>query len=274
MSESVVPAEIFDHYEHLYDESARITTGFGTLELLRTQEIIDRVLPAGTVRILDVGGGPGAHARWLAQAGHEVVVVDPVPRHVEAAAALAADGLAVSAQLGDARALPHEDGSFDAVLLMGPLYHLTARADRLRAWREARRVVKPGGLVIAATINRFASLFAGLADGILVTDFRTIVEGDLRNGEHRNPYGDPRWFTTAYFHHPDEIEREVADAGVSVIEIVGVEGLAVYLPQVAERWEDPAQRATILDAARAVESEPSLRGLSAHLLVIARRPPS
>ena len=272
MSESVVPAEVLDHYEHLYDEAARITTGFGTLEMVRTQEIVNRVLPAGPARILDVGGGPGTHARWLAEAGHEVVVVDPVPRHVEASAALAAGGLAVTAQLGDARALPHDDGSFDVVLLMGPLYHLLDRDERVQAWREAGRVVKPGGLVIAATINRFASLFAGLGDGLLVTEFRTIVEGDLRNGEHRNPYGNPRWFTTAYFHHPDEIEREAADVGVSVVEIVGVEGIAVYLPQLAERWDDAAQRVSILDAARAVESEPSLRGLSAHLLVIARRP--
>jgi hypothetical protein len=115
---------------------------------------------------------------------------------------------------------------------MGPLYHLLDRDDRVQAWREARRVVKPDGLVIAATINRFASLFAGLGDGLLVTEFRNIVDGDLRNGEHRNPYGNP---------HPDEIERELTDAGASV--------------------------------ARAVETEPSLRGLSAHLLVIARRPP-
>jgi 2-polyprenyl-3-methyl-5-hydroxy-6-metoxy-1,4-benzoquinol methylase len=271
MSESVVPPEVLDHYERLYDESARITTGFGTLELVRTQEIITRVLPAGPLRILDVGGGPGVHARWLAEAGHEVVVVDPVPRHVEASAALADDDLAVTAQLGDARALPQEDATFDVVLLLGPLYHLLERDDRVRAWREARRVVKPGGLVVAATINRFASLFAGLAEGILITEFRTIVDGDLRNGEHRNPYGTARWFTTAYFHHPDEIEREVTDAGVSLMEIVGVEGIAVFLPQLAERWEDAAQRDTILDAARAVESEPSLRGLSAHLLVIARR---
>src|SRR4051812_38202382 len=155
MSESMVPAEIFDHYERLYDESTRITTGFGTLELVRTQEIINRVLPAGPLRILDVGGGPGAHARWLAEAGHEVVVVDPVPRHVEASAALGAEGVPVTAQLGDARALAQEDATFDVVLLLGPLYHLLEREDRVQAWREARRVVTPGGLVIAATINRF-----------------------------------------------------------------------------------------------------------------------
>jgi 2-polyprenyl-3-methyl-5-hydroxy-6-metoxy-1,4-benzoquinol methylase len=271
MSEPVVPAEVIDHYEHLYDESARITSGFGTLELVRTQEIVTRVLPDRPLRILDVGGGPGVHARWLAQAGHEVTVVDPVARHVASSAALGDEGLAVTAQLGDARALPHEDASFDVVLLMGPLYHLLERRDRVQAWREATRVVKPGGLVIGATINRFASLFAGLCDGLLVSGFRAIVDGDLRNGEHRNPSGNPRWFTTAYLQHPDEIDDEVTEAGAAVVEIVGVEGIAVYAPQLAEVWDDPAHRAAILDAARAVESEPSLRGLSAHLLVVASR---
>jgi SAM-dependent methyltransferase len=93
------------------------------LEFVRTREIILRHLPQRQLRILDVGGGTGVHARWLAEAGHEVVVVDIVPRHVEAANELGALGLSVTAQLGDARRLAHTDGSFDVVLLLGPLYH-------------------------------------------------------------------------------------------------------------------------------------------------------
>jgi SAM-dependent methyltransferase len=272
MNESVVPAEIVDHYEQRYDESTRITAGFGRLELARTQEIIGRVLPDRPLRILDVGGGTGVHARWLAGAGHHVDVVDPTPRHVAASAALAAEGLDVTAEIGDARALAQGDATYDAVLLLGPLYHLPERSDRLQAWREAARVVKPDGLLVAAAITRFSSLFGGLVDGILTDPrFRAIVDGDLRDGQHRNPHGGPVWFTTAYFHHPDELESEAADAGVTVTEIVGVEGLACWLPHIREQWDDPAQRAVMIGAARAVESEPALRGLSPHLLVIARR---
>jgi SAM-dependent methyltransferase len=275
MDEVPVPTEIVDHYEHDYDESSRISEGFGQLELVRTREIVERHLPAGRLTILDVGGGPGVHARWLAGAGHVVELVDPMPRHVAAGAALAAEGLGVTAQLGDARALTQANGSFDVVLLLGPLYHLTERRERVQAWREALRVVKPGGLVFGAAISRFASLFGGLTDGILGDPrFRAIVERDLRDGQHRNPDRDPQWFTTAYFHHPDELEAEATEAGLSVVEIVGVEGLAIWLRHLEADWNDPERCAPILDAARAVETEPSLRALSPHLLVVARRPTS
>jgi SAM-dependent methyltransferase len=273
MDDPVVAAEIFDHYEHDYDESQRITTGLGTLELVRTQEIIGRVLPPGPLHILDIGGGTGVHARWLAAAGHHVEVVDPMPRHVEAASALADEGLAVTARLGDARALPDADCTADVVLLLGPLYHLVERDDRVRAWQEAVRVVQPAGAVIGAAVNRFASLFDGLAHGVLVDErFRAIVEQDLRDGQHRNPDRTPHWFTTAYFHRALDLAAEATEGGAAVSEVLGVEGLAAYLPQLESQWSHERGRAAILDAARAVESEPTLLGLSPHLLVLAHRP--
>ncbi len=273
MDEPVVNSEIVDHYEHDIDESERISSGFGSLELVRTREIIERHLPAGSLRVLDVGGGAGVHARWLAEAGHRVELVDPMPIHVAAARLFASEGLAVTAELGDARALTHADGTFDLVLLLGPLYHLTERADRVRAWREAFRVARPGGLVIAAAISRFASLFDGLSRGMLADPrFREIVGRDLTSGQHRNPERVPGWFTTAYFHRPDELEAEAVEAGGEVIELAGVEGLAGWLPQLEAQWDELEMRDVILDAARSTANEPSLRGLSAHMVLVTRRP--
>ncbi len=269
-----IPDEIVEHYERDVDEGSRITGGLNELELVRTREIVERHLPPGRLSILDVGGGTGVHARWLAEAGHHVELVDPMPRHVEAANALAAEGLPVEARAGDARALAEPADTFDAVLCFGPLYHLIERADRLTAWREALRVTKPGGLVFAAVISRFASLFSGLThDALFDPVFRAIVEQDLTNGRHRND-GVPEYFTTAYFHHPDEIPAEAAEAGAEVVEVVGVEGLACWVRQLAGRWEDPAAREAIVMSARAVESEPTLLGLSAHLLCVAASPTS
>ena len=87
-------------------------------------------------------------------------MVDLTPLHVERALELASGDF--TAALGDARALAAPDGSFDVVLLLGPLYHLLEREDRLCALAEARRVVPTGGLVAAAAISRFASLLDGL----------------------------------------------------------------------------------------------------------------
>jgi SAM-dependent methyltransferase len=264
--------EVVAHYEEI-DEGRRITEGFGQLELLRTQEIVRRHLRGSALRVLDVGGGKGVHAAWLAQDGHHVHLIDMVPGHVEAARTLQIAAGRITGEVGDARQLPVDDATFDAALLLGPLYHLVEREDRLRAFAEAGRAVRPGGVVFAAAISRFASLFDGLARHFLFDpQFRSIVEDDLRDGQHRNPERRPQWFTTAYFHRPEELGEEVIEAGLQPVELVGVEGLAGWLSNLAGRWEDERDRDAILYAARVIEREPSLAGLSAHLLMVCRRP--
>jgi SAM-dependent methyltransferase len=267
------PEEIVEHYDREIDEGQRITRGLGQLELLRTREIVRRHLPPAPGRVLDVGGGTGVHAAWLAEDGYDVHMIDRVPRHVDQVRHLAPRPGAITAEVGDARDLPAAQASFGAVLLLGPLYHLTERADRVLALREAGRVVRPDGVVFAAAISRFASLFDGLAREFLFDpEFPPIVERDLREGQHRNPRRRPHWFTTAFFHHPEELRAEVADAGLEVVELVGVEGLAGSLPQLDRRWQSARDRELILWAARVIEAEPSLLGLSAHLLAVARSP--
>jgi SAM-dependent methyltransferase len=210
---------------------------------------------------------------WLARRGYRVVLVDAVPLHVtQALDAAASIGQSLSARVGDARRLEEPDGAADAVLLLGPLYHLTSRMDRLQALREARRVLRPAGLVFAVGVSRFASLLSGLFDGLLADPaFRAIVERDLVDGQHRNPTSRD-YFTTAFFHHPDELRAEVAEAGFSVEGVLGVEGPGWALPDLPVRWADPARRAEILAAARAIQGEPSLLGFHAHILAVGRVP--
>ena len=258
---------MFAHYG-LGAERARLSAGAGRVERARTEEVLARWLPPPPARILDVGGGPGTYVPWLAGLGYEVHLVDPVPLHVEQAR----EAGARTARVGDARTLKEPAAGVDAVLLLGPLYHITERAGRVRALAEARRVVRKGGLVAAAAISRFASLFDGLFTGALDDPaFRAVVERDLVDGQHRNPTSRPEWFTTAFFHDPGELREEVSDAGLRLEELVGLEGPAWLLPDVEERWADGEHRERLLAAARAMEREPSLLGLSAHLLAVARR---
>lgn len=272
MSESDVPEEIIEHYRTRFDEDARLRTGLGELELLRTQEVIRRHLPDRRLRILDVGGASGVHAEWLLEDGHTVRLIDPVSDHVEQALERLGHHERFSAAVGDGRHLEEESRSYDVVLLFGPLYHLTEERDRVGAWCEARRVAATDGLVFAAAISRFASLFSGLTEGALFDPrFRSIAEQDLASGQHRNPTADEDWFTTAYFHHPDELAGEAAGAGLRIVEVVGLEGLAGWEPELEERWQDPEGRETILFSARAVETEPTLLGLSTHLLAVTTR---
>lgn len=114
------PDEIVDHYDREIDEGQRITRGLRQLELLRTREIVRRHLPPAPRRVLDVGGGTGVHAAWLAADGHDVHLIDRVPRHVDQARRLAPGPGHITAAVGDARDLPAAPASFDAVLLLGP----------------------------------------------------------------------------------------------------------------------------------------------------------
>jgi SAM-dependent methyltransferase len=259
--------EIRTYYER-GGELDRLTAGAGRLEFLRTWDILLRTLPAAPARIVDVGGATGVYAAPLAAAGYEVRVVDPVPSHVAVA-----DGLpGVTAVEGDARDLPVDDVGADAVLLLGPLYHLPERADRLRAWREALRVVRPGGVVAGAVISRFASLFDGVAKGYFAEpEFAGLVEGALADGGHRNPDNRLGWFTSAYFHRPEEAAVEAAEAGLADVRTVAVEGPVWMAARLTEILANVAATAVMLDMLRRVEQEPSIFGSSSHLLAVGRR---
>jgi ubiquinone/menaquinone biosynthesis C-methylase UbiE len=237
---------------------------WGRLERARTQELLVRYMPPAPAVVLDVGGGPGAYAVWLAELGYEVKLLDPVELHVAQAREAG-----LGAEVGDARALPFEDASADAVLLLGPLYHLHDAEDRRRALGEARRVLRPRGVVAAAAISRFASAIDGLQKGFLRDpEFERIVEGDLRDGRHENSARDPRWFTTAYFHLPDDLAAEVRSAGFELTTLAAIEGIGQWLPDIDDWLDDSARRATLLRTIARVETEPSLLGASPHLLAV------
>lgn len=268
-----VPPEIQTHYGR-GGEARRLFQSHGQIELARTQEIVLRHLPPPPGTILDVGGGPGIYSRWLAARGYRVHLIDAMPSHVEQARQASArqpDAPVASLRVGDARRIEDADATVDAVLLLGPLYHLTERGDRIQALREARRVLRPGGLLFAAGIGRFASLLSGMVDNFLGDpDVREIIEQDLRDGQHRNPTAKD-YFTTAFFHLPQELTGEVREAGFDLVELLGVEGPAWLLPDLERRWADGEERERLLQAARAVEREPSLLGIHPHLLAVARR---
>lgn len=267
---------IDDNIRAYYDkgrEQERLTRGGGTLELIRTQELLRRYLPAPPADVIDVGGGPGTYAAWLAREGYQVHLIDPVPLHVEqvTTASAAQPEHPFSVAIGDARALEAADSSFDAALLFGPLYHLTERSERIAALREARRVLRPGGIVLAVGISRFGSLLDSLRQGYLGDpEAAQTIERTLADGQNRNPGLEryPGWFTTSYFHLPEELAAEVAESGLMLEAVLGIEGPGGF---VGDGWDDPAQQPAMLRAAQAVEAEPSLLGVSAHILAVGRK---
>ncbi len=254
-------------------ESKRLTTQTkGQLEFVRTQEIIKRYLPPSPAVVLDIGGGSGPYACWLAKAGYEVHLVDPVDLHIEQAKEASNQQLEhpiASISLGDARDLRFLSMSADVVLLLGPLYHLVDKNERLLALSEAYRVLRDGGVMIAAGISRFASLLDSFFEGRFEDPVhRDIVQKDLETGYHRNLTESLKYFTDAYLHHPEVLGSEVIEAGFLHQATLAVEGPAWLFESFEDYWKDPALRLVVLDLIRKVEAESSILGMSAHILAI------
>ena len=269
-----LPGEILTYYER-GEEDQRLLTGFNQLEMVRTEELLDRFMPPPPAVVLDVGGGSGNYACWLAKKGYEVHLIDPVPLHVDQARQASGqqpDHPLASVTTGDARHLEHSDNSTDAVLLFGPLYHLTEWEDRQTVLREAQRVLKPGGIIMAVGISRFASTLDGLDSGFIDDQqFVQIMDRDLIDGQHRNPTNNPNYFTTAYFHHPFELQTEVEAVGFQYGKTLAIEGPGWAVKDFEQRWQDIARRDQLLDLVRKIEEEPSLLGMSGHIMVTAKK---
>jgi SAM-dependent methyltransferase len=265
--------EIHEHYAR-GEERDRLLGPFGQVEFARTCEILERSLPPAPAVVADVGGGPGRYALWLAGRGYAVHHRDLVELHLEQLSADAAvRGFKVDSRIADARDLDLADASVDAVLLLGPIYHLPTREDRVRALAEAARVVRPGGPVFAVAISRWAARLHGEVAERLGEEFESMheaVELVERTGRLMPLF---EGSFSAYTHRPDELRDEILAAGLDLVDLVGVEGIAFALSDLEERLQDPTLREIVLDAARALERVPELLGLSPHLLATARRHP-
>lgn len=208
------------HYSNRWNESARLrSTIKGRLEQARLYDFLGQQFPQAPARVVDIGGGPGVHARWLREQGYEVELLDPVQHHVDQAQAAG-----ITAQLGDACRLPWSDESFDAVLMAGPLYHLPDPSDRRLALREALRVLRPGGVVAAVAINRAANLIGSTLANTLLT--RQGIVRDILDTGHS---ADNERMAHCYYHREIELRNELISAGLRPVNIFGLTGPGGWL---------------------------------------------
>jgi ubiquinone/menaquinone biosynthesis C-methylase UbiE len=254
-------------------ETDRLGQHVFQLEKARTQEIILRYLK-NPINIADIGGATGAYSFWLHDMGHRVHLLDAAEFHIEAATqtSISENKPLSSITLGDARQLPYDDDKFDLVLLFGPLYHLQERDDRIKSIAEAKRVLKKDGVLLAATITRYASLFDGFWQGFIDDPaFENILKQDLEDGNHFNPVNHPMYFTDAHFHSQKEIEEEFTNAGFSRFNTIAIEGFGWLTPNFMERWKDEDLRNKMLQYIKQTENDPIMIGVSAHVMTIAKK---
>jgi ubiquinone/menaquinone biosynthesis C-methylase UbiE len=263
-------------YYNQFDERNRLSENLGKIEFIRTKNIIKRYLKSPPAVVLDVGGAAGRYSSWLAKEGYQVHLIDPVPLHVQQAQAVSDAQPAtpiINCQVGDARQLEFDNALADAVLELGPLYHLVDLEDRRRSLSEAYRVLKTGGFLFAAGISRFASTINGLTSGYFQDpEFREIMTRDLETGQHRNPTGNTAYFTDTFFHHPDELKTEVASVGFEIVGLIAVEGISYMMVDLDRHWENQNHREFLLKIITELETEDALIGASPHFICVAMKP--
>ncbi|MGH2387187.1 MAG: class I SAM-dependent methyltransferase [Chloroflexota bacterium] len=262
-------AEVAAYYDRQVDrEWYRLTRH--RIEYGVTLRALRDVLPA-RARILDAGGGPGRYAVALAASGHDVTLLDISPRMLERAHDHAADRKVRLAGLAEGSATDlsrFDNGSFDAVLLLGPLYHLPVEADRMRALRECRRVLTPGGTLAAAFITRYAPLrrLARTDPRLLLRDaegYETLLEF----GVLPESFGED--LPHAYYARPDEISPMLEAAGFDVVRLLAAEGIVDGIEERVCALQGPAWDAWA-DLNYDLADDPGLLAASAHLLAVAR----
>jgi len=260
--------------EPFYDEFA--PKEWERLERHRTEfavslRAINEFLPRPPRSILDVGGGPGRYAIELARQGYSVTLLDISRESLRLARQRANEAQVSLADVIHVNAVDLSNlgsASYDAVLLMGPLYHLLSHGERVQAIQEAMRVLKPRGKLFAAFITRFAP-FRCVANGepAWLAENPEYALQLLETGIHDRP----TQFARAYYAHPDEVAPLMEGCGLRTLSLVGCEGVVAGHEDKVNELTEEAWEAWV-DLNYKLGQDPTLYGASDHLLYVGEKP--
>jgi ubiquinone/menaquinone biosynthesis C-methylase UbiE len=260
---------VLEFYES-YNEDERIIRQ--PLEFIRTKDIISRNLPKTPIKIIDLCGASGHYACWLAEKGHEVHLMDLSQKHLNEARNNQDKYRTKLASItcGDARSLEYENESFDMVLLMGALYHLQEREDRLLCLKETKRILKNNGTAIFSYISRHSAMLDGFVKGYINNLDNSITDLKILTGKHDNPEKMKGNFTTAYLHTTKEIYEELLYTNFSNIVLYAIEGFGSILNK-EEYINDSEKLNKLLYYLRQTEQNVEMMGISFHQLAVCKK---
>lgn len=264
-------------------EYNRLRTDIGLIEFERTKEILLENLPTPPAIIYDIGGAYGEYSWWLASLGYEVHLFDLSETNIKMSKELAKEYPACSlaaSEVCDARKIPRTDNSADAVLLMGPLYHITDYEERIIAVKESFRLLKKGGVLFTAALTPYSVLLYNITvyspnDGetyLENSDFLAMIERELKDGCHINPNKETyEGLGSSHLHTAKALKSELEVGGFSDSVVHGIMGGAWLANDIDELWKNETSRNALMNTVRLLDNHEEIIGLSGHLLAVSRR---
>ncbi len=272
------------YYESGFEHN-RLRKDIGLIEFERTKEILLEYLPKPPAVIYDIGGAYGEYSWWLASLGYEVHLFDLFPKNIEMSKELGKEYpncSLKSSEVCDALSVPRKDKSADAVLLMGPLYHITDYNERILAIEESRRLLKDGGLLFTAALTPYSVLLYNITvydpfgdepnRTLEDPNFVKMVEREIKDGHHINPDNSVySGLGSAYLHTAKALRTELCAGGFEKSTIHGIMGGAWLAKDIESLWKNDATRNALMNTVRLLDTCEEIIGLSGHLLSVSKK---
>lgn len=271
-SEQLISRNIEAFYNKASEET-RLEKGMGVFEFERIKSLIEKYLSTTSSKIIDVGGGTGKYSEWLAKKGHQVHLVEPVAKHLQLAENRAKKlKNKFSVQLGESRKLDFQNNYADLILLHGPLYHLQRKEERELSIKEAKRVLKNGGIMLGFAINYTASTLAGLLNGLIhKKSFFEMCKNELTSGIH-NPPDDFQWLLAeAYYHKPEQLKEEFRHQGLIYLNTYAVEGMVWLDKDFFTNMLNNKKRENLIELLQITENDSYILPFSPHMMIAVKK---
>jgi ubiquinone/menaquinone biosynthesis C-methylase UbiE len=271
-NKALISKELDDFYNKASEET-RLEKGMGIFEFERIKDLIALHISKPNATIIDVGGGTGKYAEWLANKGHKVQLIEPVLKHTKLAEKRAKKlKNPFSVTIGEAKKLPYRDNAADLVILHGPLYHLQKREDRITAIIEAKRVLKKGGIILGFAINYTASTLVGLMNGMIhANSFFNMCKEELTTGIHNTPKDFPFLLADAYYHKPVGLKEEFLEQNLEFINLFAVESLIWLDSEYFANMLDKKKSKTLKELQKITQNDEYLLPFSPHMMIAVKK---
>lgn len=262
---------IVNFYKNSDEESRLTTNNARKVEFAVTTTILNQHIKAHST-ILELGAGTGVYSFYYSDRGNNVLATDITPKHVDIInkkLSQRENSINLSAEVADATSLSnYESESFDVVLNLGPMYHLTNEIDRERCIKESLRVLNKGGILATAYINKhFILNFVMPRDkNFLTNNFvdKVMHTGVIKEGEKEC------FWTDNFFTTPIEIENFISRFGIEIIDHVGTDGISPMISDFVDSL-NAEEYSTWLNYCLASCREKSILGMSNHGLIICKK---